>query len=383
MQWMVPERRLDEHQRSILRRCGEANKSNNWIKGFAGSGKTILLVHLVQKFLTEKTDAKVCVVVFTHALKELISTGFEDKFAGRVPVMTYHSFLKNGHRFDLVVVDEVQDIPKAKLEEIKSLAEKIVIAGDTEQSIYENGSSEGDIGVVLAPRVHKLVVLYRLTQKLREIVRTILPGSQIETAKSSRMQDVQVTLAKASSEEQELAWIWDNCHRYASQGDPTVVLLPGHKAVQNFIRGVCQISEKACPDFPDNQWGKYDYQPANRFLKDVEIQLQYLGNSYGNLSDSDNQPLTYVMTYHSAKGLDFETVFLPGLNSDLKFSQKNDDIDRRLFFVGATRSRKNLFLSYFSTNPHEYVTAMPQNLLHIVDCEILKGEDLDDDNFLF
>jgi hypothetical protein len=269
------------------------------------------------------------------------------------------------------------------LEEIKSLAEKIVIAGDPEQSIYEDGSSEGDIAVVLEPRVHKLVVLYRLTQKLREIVRTILPGSQIETAKSSRMQDVQVTLAKASSEEQELAWIWDNCRHYASQGDPTVVLLPTHQAVQNFIRGVCQISEKDCPDFPPNRYDKTNYQHVNLLLKAAEIQLQYLGNSYGNLSDSDNQPLTYVMTYHSAKGLDFETVFLPGLNRDVKFWPKNDDLDRRLFFVAATRSRKNLFFSHFSTNPHEYVKAMPQNLLHIVDCEIQKGEALDDDDFLF
>jgi len=88
------------------------------------------------------------------------------------------------------------------------------------------------------------------------------------------------------------------------------------------------------------------------------------------------------MTYHSAKGLDFETVFLPFLNDGQSFWWKDKEIDRRLFFVGVTRSRRNLFLSYSGARPHEYVRGMPQELLHRSSCEVRKDAE-DDQDFFF
>jgi len=51
MRWMVPERRLDEYQLSVLQKCGGLEGGNEWVRGFAGSGKTVLLVHFVKKVL--------------------------------------------------------------------------------------------------------------------------------------------------------------------------------------------------------------------------------------------------------------------------------------------------------------------------------------------
>jgi superfamily I DNA/RNA helicase len=70
------------------------------------------------------------------------------------------------------------------------------------------------------------------------------------------------------------------------------------------------------------------------------------------------------MTYHSSKGLDFETVFIPGLDENYTIFNRNDEaMDRRLFYVAATRSRRNLFISYTGTTPHPFVANMPQDLL--------------------
>ena len=81
------------------------------------------------------------------------------------------------------------------------------------------------------------------------------------------------------------------------------------------------------------------------------------------------------MTYHSAKGLDFDTVFLPGLTGSLPFWKGDEDIARRLFFVGLTRSRRNLFLSYHRAEPHPYVRDIPDRLLHRVECERSRSGD--------
>ena len=382
MRWMVPERRLDESQLSILRACGTYRGNNDWIQGFAGSGKTVLLVHLVERILAQHPEASLCIATYTHALKDLIGTGFEDQSRSQVPVLTYHQLLNDSRRYDIILLDEVQDIPPTDLVRISKLAGRLVVAGDPDQSIYERGSRPEDVQRVLEPRAHPLAVIHRLTQRLKDIVRTILPHSQIERAPTGRMQDVQVTLARAETANQETAWVWDHCKRYSQQGDPVVVLLPTHKRIQQFIREICAFEGKNAPEFPLRQGNTkgVDYEPANEFLKKESIPLRYLGNNFGRLLESDHRPLSYVMTYHSAKGLDFDTVIIPELNENTWF-WKDEDIARRLFFVACSRSRRNLFMSYSTGRPHEYVQSMPQHLLRHTTCAILTRPSEDSEIF--
>ena len=137
---------------------------------------------------------------------------------------------------------------------------------------------------------------------------------------------------------------------------------------------LAELEGKPIPDFPQAVRANglpgsgFDYDQVNRELESQGLAIQYIGNKYGNLTDSDSKALTYIMTYHSVKGLDFETVFMPFLDEDQTFWRDGSDIERRLFFVAATRSRRNLFLSYSSLNPHRLVQQMPQNLLNHVKC---------------
>ena len=379
---MVPENRLDDYQRDILKQCGDFTKKSEWIKGFAGSGKTVLLVHLINESLLKDPEKNICVIVYTHALKDLIQSGLSSNSS--VKVITKDRFLKEKDFYDLILVDEVQDIPNSDLLNIKARASKIVIAGDLDQSIYLGNCSQDEIKTLLSPREHSLIILYRLTQRLKNIVKSILPGSAIEAARSDRGQDVQVTLAKANGEEEEIDWLWQKCQDYSETGDPSVILLPNHKSVQRYITKIAEIENHDINDYSCERWGNNCYSTPNKQLSDASIPLQYLGNNYGSLEDSDDRPMTYVMTYHSSKGLDFNTVFLPCLNNSVEFWRDSDDLSRRIFFVGATRSRKNLFLSYSSSEPHRYLIEMDQSLLHKINCEdSLNEEDDDEDEFNF
>ena len=375
---MVPERQLDEYQLEVLRKCGVLQGESQWIQGFAGSGKSVLIIHAVQRILAENPDANVCVAVYTHALKQLLASGLAERYK-KVPVMTYLQLLnRGGARYDVLVIDEVQDIPSDQLVRLRAMAGRLIVAGDADQSIYEQSGKPGDLVDILKPEIYRLTTIHRLTKRLIDIVRTILPGAAIEGARTGRMQEVQVTLAKAAGKADELEWVWQQCARYTKQSEPSAVLFPSHDDVQAFMGFVASKFDVPTPAFLVD--GKRNYSIANSHFKSRGVPLRYLGNSFGDLDESDTRPLTYVMTYHSAKGLDFNTVFLPVLNSGQTFWRGSEDISRRLFFVASTRSRRNLLLSYSSAQPHPYVLDMPQHLLHKQSCPPLGSEaDQDED----
>jgi DNA helicase-2/ATP-dependent DNA helicase PcrA len=70
------------------------------------------------------------------------------------------------------------------------------------------------------------------------------------------------------------------------------------------------------------------------------------------LDQLDSNAHVALMTLHSAKGLEFETVFLAGMEEGLfphaQSMSTNEDLEeeRRLCYVGVTRARKKLFLTW-------------------------------------
>jgi len=83
------------------------------------------------------------------------------------------------------------------------------------------------------------------------------------------------------------------------------------------------------------------------------------------------------MTVHAAKGLEFDAVFIVGLEQGLFPSLRNDvgrdpEEERRLFYVALTRARKHLFLSY-AAERSKYGTregAMPSEFLSDIDARL-------------
>ena len=86
-----------------------------------------------------------------------------------------------------------------------------------------------------------------------------------------------------------------------------------------------------------------------------------------------------LMTLHASKGLEFDTVFIIGVNQGMiplrckDFEQEEEE--RRLFFVGITRAENNLELSWY-TNPGEPgAVGEPSRYLRMIPEQLLDRED--------
>jgi DNA helicase-2/ATP-dependent DNA helicase PcrA len=85
------------------------------------------------------------------------------------------------------------------------------------------------------------------------------------------------------------------------------------------------------------------------FKSNPECELDEFLNEIALVSESEEQNYgdVSIMTVHSAKGLEFESVFVVGLDDGFfPINNANVDIEeeRRLFYVAATRAKSNLYL---------------------------------------
>ncbi len=131
----------------------------------------------------------------------------------------------------------------------------------------------------------------------------------------------------------------------------------------------------------------YDQKPG-------EAGLTALLTEAALVSDQDTliapQAAVSLMTVHAAKGLEFNHVFVTGLEQDLfphsRLTLRDEEIDteeeRRLFYVALTRARRKLFLSYAETRtlfgrtrvniPSDFLLDLDDTLVEPLGEEIMK-----------
>jgi len=112
------------------------------------------------------------------------------------------------------------------------------------------------------------------------------------------------------------------------------------------------------------------YESLAAFLEHVSLVME--------LEQNETEDRINLMTLHAAKGLEFDTVFLPGWEEGLFPSQRTMDEnglkgleeERRLAYVGLTRAKKRAFV-YFAANrrvhgnwqsslPSRFINELPQ-----------------------
>jgi superfamily I DNA/RNA helicase len=93
-----------------------------------------------------------------------------------------------------------------------------------------------------------------------------------------------------------------------------------------------------------NNWGKqeYDMSDLNSHLKRHDVPLMYLGNGIGSLERADKENTIVLMTYHSAKGLDFDAVCLPYISTNMSYTAN----ENALMLVALSRAKRDMIITY-------------------------------------
>lgn len=341
---MIIESELDEDQIKVL---NAVNDKSCIVSGCAGSGKSVLALIKAQRIQREKGN-NYQIIVFTKALCKYMNAGRKELKLNNE--FDYHWWWKNRKgcpSSDYVIVDEIQDFSEDEIKDfIDATKKNFFFFGDTAQSIYEGLKDTvkvEDINYVMGTRAKtfELYRNYRLPKTVAKVVQYVgvdLDGFDIDTYRSK--ESAMPRFVRYNSFEEQIEAI----SRLVKGGsvDDVGILLPHNEAVKD----VHDLLKK---------------KNINHELKyDDKIDFR---NSINNLDFTTDNPK--VMTYHSAKGLQFGTVFLPGVD------EKRDDSERKALYVAMTRTYRNLFVMYSGSLPFP-LSKVPSDLYKTTEKDVVE-----------
>jgi superfamily I DNA/RNA helicase len=328
--WYINESELDDYQVKIVRR---KLNSSFIVKGCAGSGKTVLALWRAKE-LAEQGNNDYLIIVFTKALKQFIEDGIHAIGVDESKVLYHWEWINRLDKpsAEYIIVDEVQDFDTDELRELQQAAKKhFILFGDSDQQLYKNVPDKGklltmeEIQIQTGIPMENLVINHRLPKKIARVAEKVSLSNDPLVDRCNKEGVNKPRLVECSSFNDQLDYIIDvvKAQNYTDVG----ILFPTNNDVQT-----------AKKYFDSKKWG-------------VEAKIGYGAGSMDLDFKTDNPKL---MTYHSAKGLQFEAVFIP-------MCILGDEKYRNPLYVALTRSYRDLFILY-SNHLSSFIANIDRNL---------------------
>lgn len=350
--WLVPRSELTLEQ---LRAVELDPKSHRVVMGGPGSGKTLVLLHRAQ-YLREKLhvdESRFHIFVYTNVLKEYLRSALSllnlpescvsnldswcysyfrrnirrplPRNGKQIDFMEIRSWVledlkKNGqnrHQYEFIMVDEGQDMNDIAYEIFKIIAKHITVCLDGKQQLYEVGSTEQEI--------------------LKELG---VPACNVNLLEGYRCSPYIVKLAaRLIKEEKERdAYIRQTRTRSTDIETPVLFYAKNREEEKERLISIIQTrllnNERIAVLFPKKKQ-VYGYAAA---LREAGLEVE-------DMDGLDfNKETPKLMTYHSAKGLTFDTVIMPRLVRSSFFKVAEDVVERQVF-IALTRATKWVYMS--------------------------------------
>ena len=262
-----------------------------------------------------------------------------------------------GARYTSIVVDEAQDLDVASFTLLRALvgephANDLFIVGDPHQRIYGKPVVLSRCGIEIRGRSRKLRINYRTTEETRAWATAVLHGLDFD----------------------DLDGGTDPTTDYRSLLHGDVPLIKGFEdpaEEQRFLADTLrQLQQEqgslaaTCVTARTNS----GVEKLNTVLQQAGFSTRVINKDE---SDDPSDPALRLATMHRVKGLEFDQMFLPGLDQSqmpyrYELDKRPDQVSRELFeqqersllHVAATRAKKRVVVTY-SCKPSSFLGNSP------------------------
>ena len=332
--WDVEEEAMDEEQLDII---NDTVDSSILVAGCAGSGKSVIAMHKAEQLST--LGEEVILIAYTISLSNFMNVG---KRVGPYRFYYYNQWKSQGMpKADYIIVDEIQDFTREEICEFMVAANKhIMFFGDTAQSIYKQYGKQS-LSIEEISELTKLDILmlynnYRLPRSVAKITQDYV-GVNVDPYKDKVYQNKEKTIPYICFKKSIAEQVDSICNIFKeNKGLSIGVLLPSNENVVTI-----------CNDLK---------------LRNVSFEEKYSVTTATGKQFVDKLDFTTItpklMTYHSAKGLQFDIVILPMYNGAA------DTESRKALYVAMTRTMHKLYIFYSTPKLAYPLSDVPTILYH-------------------
>ncbi|HOD66010.1 MAG TPA: 3'-5' exonuclease [candidate division Zixibacteria bacterium] len=367
--WLVPESELTPDQIRAVQLPTDGHKV---VSGPPGSGKTLVLVHRARYLLDSKgiTGGQLRLFVYTRTLRDYIQSALKLLGIADECVLTFDAWCRsfylscvgnppprdevNGQLdfreirravlraletapvapvYDYVLVDEGHDLDEISYKILVRIARHITVCMDRKQQIYDDGAAEERVLHILGlpKRSVALLEAYRCCPYITRLAATLLDRQerqpylgQMRTEQVEREKPLLFIANAQEAELHELARQIRERQRVQGRNDggggSIAILFPQKRMVFGYANALADLGVQ------------------------VEVHLDRPAQQarYEMVDFRNNLPK--ILTYHQAKGLTFDSVFMPRLVG-YAFKRVSEPRLRRLLFVGITRAKSWVYMS--------------------------------------
>ena len=340
----IDESKFDSYQKAIIDRRSD---NSLIVQGCAGSGKSILALWKAKEL--QNKGVSYLFVTFTKSLKGYMQSGIQAIGINSENVENYHQCFhwknvnggwtrgpwktrdKIGRHIrdnivDYIIVDEAQDL---SLEEIDSLREHtgkaMILWGDSAQQLYggRGAASMREIINHTGFPDEKLILNHRLPKKIARLAEYVNTENDNLVARCVDEGSEKPYITQYYSLEEQLDDIME------------IIENQGYEDVGILFPSIQQVQEAS------------EYYREKDYLVESKIN--------DNITLNFDTPTPKIMPYKSAKGLQFEAVFLPECNLS-NYERMNE------LYVAITRTYQSLYIMYSGGELSPLLESVPAEL---------------------
>lgn len=234
----------------------------------------------------------------------------------RTQKWTYKS---NKSNFDEIIIDEAQDVPIGMYHTIKRYADDVSYGADEAQSLYKDGCSGRDLqNLFVNNEAYELSQNFRNSKEILQFTKSVfsdiyIPHNVVSSSRLTGRKPYLQVLGRYDFEDTVIENIMEIAEEFSEGTHNIGVLVPSERQVNLY------------------------YDLLNRRTT--------CSKYHSNMDDFETLERVHVTTFKSAKGLEFDTVIIPGFDSYNWFiNNTKGRFTENDYYVALTRAKLNLFL---------------------------------------
>lgn len=370
---------LDIHQETTAKNIGTGHRI---LKGVAGSGKSLVVACRAKYLNAIYPNWKILIVCFNNTLCNHIFNMMNEKQVNNLDILTYHglvkkttqanlkilhnetqdeynvriadilnNYLRNNtshQKYDAILIDEGQDFAQEWIQSLVNIinpeSNSILFCYDPAQNIFNRKRpSWKSFGLeVQGKKPTELMRCYRNTKEILQTAKLFLNNKAQE---SSVIEDDFDKVLDPDTGECKVGTLPITYQSKSLEDTINLIVKKIGALIKNnqsensiAILIARELSISKVDQLLDNAF--HEYAPS--------VKYKFIINTQDKRSLNLKEPSVKILNFESSKGLEFENVFLIGLENMPRLSAKNtnrdEDTERKLTYVAMTRARKNLYM---------------------------------------